>query len=114
MFDVGAVSLVDSTNAYDKELVICGAPVIKREWKVPMIGELTSNASFDTRHTSPRIVPFRFSKNVRAAIVDVSLQERIITTELGNVVARCLSAYRGLLENGGAGASEIFRAIRPM
>ena len=59
--------------------------------------------------TSRRVVPSRGA--VQAAVTDASLEDRIIRTELANVVARCLAAYGRLLENGGA--SKSFWSICP-
>ena len=82
-------------------------------WKVPMMA--AANTMFDykdnTGQVSRRVVVFRFATVVQADTADASLEERIIGSELPNVVARCLRAYRVLLADGGARKS--FWAICP-
>lgn len=73
------------------------------KWRVPMIA--ASNAMFDYKdnasQVSRRVVPFWFNKVLSAGDVDGALVDMIKTQELPNVIARCLSEYRKLLDNGG-------------
>ena len=74
-------------------------------WRVPMI--VASNTMFDYKDTkgqsTRRVVPFKFSRRLKANEVDGSLQHRIVGEELPNVVARSLGAYHRLLGEAGSG-----------
>jgi phage/plasmid-associated DNA primase len=67
-----------------------------------------SNCMLDYRdnagQASRRIVVFLFGRPVDAATADAGLEARIKSTELPNVVARCLGAYERMLAAVGGGS----------
>jgi hypothetical protein len=75
-------------------------------WQPPLMG--ASNCMFDYKdnagQTSRRVVVFQFGNPVDAATADAGLEDRIKTTELPNVVARCLGAYERMLAAAGGGS----------
>jgi phage/plasmid-associated DNA primase len=64
-------------------------------WKVPII--MASNHMLDYNdeagQVSRRVVPFPFDNILSASEVDEDLDARIMTEELADVIARCLSLY---------------------
>ena len=79
-------------------------PAFDVTWKAPILA--ASNHPFDYKDNqgqmSRRVVIFRFDSPLASSMADTTLESRILSTELPNLVARSLSAYFGLVRSLGS------------